>query len=135
MVFIIQRSRDSTFRFDPSWFSATPGGLACLEVHMAAVCAALPVFWPVLSTRWEVFVTTEVSITHEFGRIHPKTNRDVALHQTPSRRGLTRDSDEAQSLERWEPFVGDHTTRLGENETVVEGPAAAKRGIGQLLGY
>jgi hypothetical protein len=126
MVFIIQRSRGNEFRLDPSWFSSTTGGLACLEVHLAAVCAALPVFWPVLTTTWAVFVTTEVSVTREFGRIHPKTNREVRVRSTSSDRGLARESDEALAPEGWEPFVGDNTTGLGETETTVEAPAVAK---------
>jgi len=127
MVFIIQRSQDNLFRFDPSWYSSTTGGLACLEVHLAAICAALPVFWPVLTTTWGVFVTTEVSVTREFGRIHPKTNRKVTLRSTSSNRNLTQESDESQAQEGWEPFVGDNTTGLGESETIVEAPAVAKR--------
>jgi len=134
MVFIIQRSRDNTFRLDPSWYSSTTGGLACLEVHLAAVCAALPVFWPVLTTTWAVFVTTEVSVTREFGQIHPKTNREVTLRSTSSNRDLTRKSDESRAPEGWEPFVGDNTTGLGESETIVEAPAVAKRRVGQRLG-
>jgi len=118
-----------TFRFDPTWYSPTIGGLACLEVHLAAVCAALPVFWPLLTTTWgRVFVTTEVSVTREFGRFRPKTNTDLELHSTSSHRNLTLDqSHELQHPEGWEPFVGDEMTGLGESETVVEAPAVAKR--------
>jgi len=134
MAFIIQRSKDGTFQFDPSWYSATTGGLASLEIHLAAVCAALPVFWPVLTTTWGIFVTTEVSVTREFGRIHPKTNREGELRSTSSHRELTRESHESQGPEGWEPFVGDDTTGLGENKTVVEAPAVAKQGFGQWLG-
>ena len=126
MVFIIQRSRDDTFRFDPSWYSSTTGGLTCLEVHLAAVCAALPVFWPVLTTTWGVFVTTEVSVTREVGRIHPRTDREAVSRSTSSKRDMTHVPDESGAPEGWEPFVGDNTTGLGENETIVEAPAGGK---------
>ena len=135
MAFIIKRLRDGTFWFDPSWYNSTTAGLACLEVHLATVCAALPVFWPVLTTSWgQISVTTEVSVTREPGRMLPKTNRDVELHSTSSRRSLMlQQFPESQAPEGWEPFVGDETTGLGENETVVEVPAVAKRGIGHYI--
>jgi hypothetical protein len=132
MASIIERSKDDMFRYDPSWYSSTTGGLASLEVHLASVCAALPVFWPVLTTTWGIFVTTEVKVTREFGQIHPKAYREGELHSTLSHRELTHES---RDLENWEPFVGDDKTGLGESETVVEAPAVAKRRIGQYLGH
>ncbi len=129
MVFVIRNFTADTFRFDPSWYDATTAGLACLEVHLAAVCAALPVFWPVLTTKWDrIFVTTEVTVTREFGRLHPKMNTETELHSTSSRWNLTLDQfHQSQDPQGWEPYVGDETTGLGENETVVEGPAVGKR--------
>lgn len=129
MAFVIQNFTADTFRFDPSWYDATTAGLACLEVHLAAVCAALPVFWPVLTTRWgRIFVTTEVIVTRESGQFHPKMNTEIELHSTSSRRNLTLDQvHQPQDPQRWEPYVGDETTGLGENETVVEGPSVGKR--------
>ncbi len=91
-------------------------------------------FWLVLTTTWGVFITTEVSVTREFGGIHPKTNREVTLRSTLSNRDLRRESDESKAPEGWEPFVGDNTTGLGESETIVEAPAVAKWRVGQRLG-
>ncbi|KAL2132013.1 hypothetical protein VTI74DRAFT_4319 [Chaetomium olivicolor] len=135
MVFVIQNFTADTFRFDPSWYDATTDGLASLEVHLAAVCAALPVFWPVLTTRWDrIFVTTEVTVTREFGRFHPKTNTETELHSTSSRQNLTLDQfHQSQGLQGWEPYVGDGTTSLGENETVIEGPAVGKRYLAPIM--
>ena len=139
MVFIIQKSRDGSLRFDPTWFAATTGGLATLEVHLAAICAALPVFWPVLATKWgQIKVTTEVSVTRESGRIQPKSslNRELELQSTSSRRSPTLEqSHSLQRAESWHPFVGDEATGLGENETVVVAPAAAKRRVRHYLKY
>jgi hypothetical protein len=132
MAFIIERSRDDKFQYDQSWYSSMTGALACLEVHLASVCAALPVFWPVLTKIWGIFVTTEVRVTREFGQMQPKTHREGELHSTLSHWDLTRES---RGLESWEPFVGDDKTGLGENETVIEAPAVAKRRIGQYLGH
>jgi hypothetical protein len=132
MAFVIKNfTPASTFRFDPAWYSPTTDGLACLEVHLAAICAALPVFWPLVATTWDrVVVTTEVSVTREFGQFRPRTrtNMDIELHSTSSRRDLTLDqSHELQGPETWQPFVGDETTGLGESEIVIEAPVAAKR--------
>ncbi len=139
LVFVIQSSQDGTLRFDPTWFAATTGGLATLEVHLAAICAALPVFWPVLATTWgQIFVTTEVLVTREFGRIQPKSNlnRELELQSTSSRRRMTlEESHDSQRRESWHPFVGDETTGFGESETVVEAPAAAKQRVRQNLKY
>lgn len=129
MVFVIQNFTADTFRFDPSWYDATTASLACLEVHLAAVCAALPVFWPVLTTRWDrIFVTTEVTVTREFGRFRPKTNTETELHSASSHRNLMLDQFyRSQNPQGWEPNVGGGTTGLGKNGTVVEGPAVGKR--------
>ncbi|KAK3902460.1 hypothetical protein C8A05DRAFT_15485 [Staphylotrichum tortipilum] len=147
MVYVVQHFTARSFRFDPTWNNATMAGLACLEVDLASVCAALPVFWPVLTTTWgRIFVTTEVSVTREVGQMHPHHHvvqqqqqqqgecggdkvlqhgvdgQGDGLRVTTSRQRLTGTDVgvEQGSLEGWEPFVGDETTGLGENETVVE---------------
>ena len=102
---------------------------------MAAVCSALPVLWPVLKDTWNrIFVTQEVTVTHEYGIFVPKnappssqqqndievqsahagSDRDLVLVETPPR------------PEDWNPFVGDEKTGLGENETRVESLAGGK---------
>ncbi len=75
-------------------------------------------------------MTTEVSVTREVGRLYPKTNtetnNDTELHSTSSRRSLILDQHhQEQGLQVWEPYVGGGAG-LGENATVVEGPAVAK---------
>jgi hypothetical protein len=110
---------------DPTWYSPTAASLACLEVHMAATCAALPVFWPVVSKAWNhIVVTQTVSVTTEYGRF-PSKAHDVELQSATSDRNLNHDP--SQMPETWEPFVGDETTGLGENETVVESHTASAR--------
>jgi hypothetical protein len=129
MVFVIQNFTQDTFLFDPSWYDATTAGLASLEVHLAAVCAALPVFWPVLTTTWDrIFVTTVVTVTREVGPFQRPRDVERGLHSTSSRGNLARcDELQSQSITHdWEPYVGDEGTGLGENETVVEGPAVRK---------
>ena len=72
-----------------------------------------------------IFVTTEVTVTRDFGRLRPKMNRETKLHSTSSRWNLTLDQcHQSQDPQGWEPYVGDGTAGLGENETIVEGPAA-----------
>ncbi|KAG8167610.1 hypothetical protein KVR01_003299 [Diaporthe batatas] len=53
--------------FDPTWYGTTPIVLSCMEVDLAAVCASLPVFWPVIQRGIGsvIVVTHEVKITRE----------------------------------------------------------------------
>jgi hypothetical protein len=67
---IITESRAGTYpTLDPSWYGGGPIVLAALEIDLAAMCASLPVFWPVLKSNlgW-IFVTREVSVTRELRR-------------------------------------------------------------------
>ncbi|KAI1343254.1 hypothetical protein F5Y15DRAFT_228860 [Xylariaceae sp. FL0016] len=51
---------------DPTWYGPISILLAVLEVDAAAICASVPIFWPVLTLHWgKIFVTQEVDITHE----------------------------------------------------------------------
>jgi len=123
MVDVIRFATAHLGQFDPPWYAPTPTGLASLEGHLAATCAALPVFWPVLKTKWNrIFVTRKVSVTREYGVFPSKAAQDVEMQSMSSDRNLTLDP-QSQEPEGWEPFVGDETTGLGENETVVQSPA------------
>lgn len=54
--------------FDPTWYGPTPIVLAALEVDVAVISAALPVFWPVLrnlNLKLNITVTREVKVTLE----------------------------------------------------------------------
>ncbi len=125
MADVIRFSTAHMGQFDPPWYAPTPAGLASLEAHLAAACAALPVFWPVLKTTWNrIFVTQEVSITREYGVLRSKVAQEVEMQSVTSDRNLT--PDQSQEPAGWEPFVGDETTGLGENETVVQSPAEPK---------
>jgi len=125
MIYVIQIEAAGVGSFDPTWYSPTAAGLANLEAHLAVACAALPVFWPSLEKTWnKIFVTYEVSITTGYGRF-PSRSNDVELQSTSSDRNLT--CDTPQTPEGWEPFVGDETTGLGENETVIESLAPPNR--------
>jgi hypothetical protein len=116
---------ENTGSFDPVWYSPTLSALYCIEGHLAVSCAALPVFWPVLKTAWNrIFVTTEVTVSRTKGPFPRKAN-DVGLQSVGSDRNLTLDQS-YHMPESWEPFVGDETTGLGENETVILSPAAAR---------
>jgi hypothetical protein len=122
VVYIIQlNGRDA---FDPIWDNPTVMGLASFEMHIATVCAGLPVFWPVLKTTWNrIMVTYEVSVTRGYG-VFPskKAATDIELQAGQSDRNLVLD----EQPDGWEPFVGDETTGLGENETVVESLSGRK---------
>jgi hypothetical protein len=118
MTFVIKMSAAGVAAFDPTWYSPTTVGLGAIEVHLAAACAAIPVFWPSLERRWNrIFVTQTVSVTTERGPF-PSKPKDVELQPIDSDANNTRDVCEVP--EGWEPFVGDETTGLGINETVIE---------------
>lgn len=51
---------------DPTWYGPITIILAVLEVDCAAICASIPIFWPVLAAQWgSVFITQEIKITRE----------------------------------------------------------------------
>ena len=124
MVVVIQIESGDRGCFDPTWYAPTVAGLANIEAHLAVACASLPVFWPSLKKTWNtIFVTHEVSVTTDYGQF-PTRSDDFGL-QSISSDNLR--LDPAQLSEGWEPFVGDETTGLGENVTVIESTAAVKR--------
>lgn len=117
--------------WDLSWNSPTPVGLAVVEICLASICAALPVFWPVIKTGWgKILVTYEVSITREYGIFVPrKKKQQQGLPRSDSSNGelaasdATQPSTEVQPIPEWDPYVGDPRTGMGESETTVESPA------------
>lgn len=123
----ITKKRD----FDPLFDSPTIMGLASFESHLAAICAALPILWPVIKTTWDrIFVTYEVTVTQEYGGVFPKkTAADIELQSVPASLNEQHDSS------GWVPFVGDETTGLGENTTsvVTEKDRRASRVLGGLF--
>ena len=128
---------------DLSWNSATPTGLAIVEICLALVCAALPIFWPVFENSWgKIFVTYEVEIKRESGVFVPRKLRkqrqqrqqqrkisspdfelDICAQQWQPLPGDAADGDPPG----WDPYVGDATTGLGESDAVVVSPAGAGR--------
>jgi hypothetical protein len=49
--------------YDPSWFGPGTLILATLEIDIASICASVPIFWPVLSTKiLKIFVVTQVTV-------------------------------------------------------------------------
>ncbi|KAK2047988.1 hypothetical protein LZ31DRAFT_606766 [Colletotrichum somersetense] len=68
----LMRSRVGTYpTLDVTWYTPLPMTLAILEIDIAAICASLPVFWPVLqSSMGAIFVTREVKITTEIVDTH-----------------------------------------------------------------
>lgn len=110
--------------FDPIWDNPTVMGLASCEVHLAAICAAIPVFWPVVRETWNrIFVTYEVTVTRGYTEFpSSKKTNDVELLES--------------QRDHWEPYVGDETNGVGESETVVESLAGKRpRKPRDMLGH
>ncbi|KAL1870145.1 hypothetical protein Daus18300_005209 [Diaporthe australafricana] len=68
---IVETRATTSPTFDPTWYGPTPIVLAALEVDVATICAALPVFWPVLQQidMSQILVTHEVKVTLEHRRL------------------------------------------------------------------
>ncbi|KAH9905423.1 hypothetical protein F4778DRAFT_707182 [Xylariomycetidae sp. FL2044] len=76
---------------DPTWYGPISILLAVLEVDAAAVCASVPIFWPVLTVQWgKIFVTQEVNITHE---ARYRDDDDVGLTRGASHERSPSESD------------------------------------------
>jgi len=155
MVYVIRLWLTGDGIFDPTWYSPTVTALACLEVHLACVCAALPIFRPVLTATWNrIFVKYEVRVTQERGPFPtsrtgcakidfsgPGPGGDVELQPATSSAApvdcgnvAAADAKPPHISDGWEPFVGDETTGLGENETVVRATKTKRRRIMRLFG-
>lgn len=62
---IVQHKATTSPTFDPTWYGPISIILASLEVDVATICAAVPVFWPILTSKFGViFVTREIKIEH-----------------------------------------------------------------------
>lgn len=110
--------------WDLSWNSPTPTGLATIEINLAAVCAALPIFWPVLQERWvRILVTYEVKVTRESGIFTPRSKTNQPPQTASSERELTAGEPEPFQPTEWDPYVRDTKTAFGDSETTVESPA------------
>ncbi|GAB1311761.1 Rhodopsin domain-containing protein [Madurella fahalii] len=149
---------------DPSWNGPTPTALAVIESSLASMCAALPVFWPIIEKAWGmILVRYEVSVTYEPGIFIPrkkkKANNNKQLQGVrPSGMELTRyqtgssssqnelpqflrEGGEGGDLEdlggppEWDPYVGDATTGLGETDTIVQSPAEGPPRNGKGVGF
>ncbi|KAK9775531.1 hypothetical protein AB5N19_08694 [Seiridium cardinale] len=58
--------------FDPTWYGPISILLATLEVDVSTICASVPVFWPVLTSKMDkILVTQEIKIerAHRFSTI------------------------------------------------------------------
>lgn len=50
---------------DPLFYAPVAILLATAEVTVASIAASIPIFWPVLSTKfYEILVTNDIEITH-----------------------------------------------------------------------
>jgi hypothetical protein len=121
MVFVVKMYTAGEGAFDPTWYSPTVAGLGAIENHLAATCAAIAVFWPSLERRWnKIFVTQTVSVTTQSGQFPFRSNNNTDMEMQSSRSDKDQVLNAPELAEGWEPFVGDETTGLGINETVIE---------------
>lgn len=102
--------------FDPTFYGTTPIVLSAIELDLAAVCASLPVFWPVIqkSIGSVIIVTHEVKITREQRPAGDGSmeagNENVGLRRQQSEEVLLEDDDDALPIQsnRFSFGSGDH---------------------------
>lgn len=113
--------------WDLSWNSPTPTGLAALEINLASICAALPVFWPVVRDKWAALVTYEVIVASEPG-VYGRKRNDESLPPKSGESGVQLAPGEPPKFEaaEWDPNA---LTRMGDTETVVESAAASAKKV------
>lgn len=85
---VIVDNRATTYpAFDPTWYGGTGIVLSVLEVNIATIVAALPVFWPLLRRNIDrIFITHEVEVkvtsTEGFNQIKGDGDSDVKRQPT-----------------------------------------------------
>ena len=95
-----------------------------MEINLATVCAALPIFWPVIQEKWNRFimVTHEVRITRESGEFTRIRHATDGQHESQT---IELESGVQKGFEpmAWDPYVRDTKTAMGDIETTVQSPA------------
>ena len=120
--------------WDLTWNGPTTSGLAAIEINLAAICAALPIFWPVIREKWgRILVTREVKITSEDGTFMPlgssmgsrsHTDQSQKIELKEGEGGAPRGFEHTE----WNPYVRDTKTAYGDIETTVQSHKPSKAG-------
>ncbi|KAJ0107968.1 hypothetical protein J7T55_008104 [Diaporthe amygdali] len=116
--------------FDPTWYGTTPIVLSCMEVDLAAICASLPVFWPVIqkSIGSVIIVTHEVKITREQRRTGDgnTSNENVDLRRQRSEEVLLEDGDSLPiQMNRFSFGSGDYYRNSFTSKQQTGGPVSS----------
>ena len=114
---------------DLSWNSPTPTGLAALEINLASICAALPVFWPVVRDKWAALVTYEVTVASEPGVYTRKQKHRPPPRSAESDVELAPNEPPKFEPSEWDPNVWTSRTGMGDSETVVESAAVSVKKV------
>lgn len=96
-------------QFDPSWYGASAIGLSIVEINVATMLAALPVFWPHITERLSsIMITREVEINVSgIGFNEIKDDEEDKFHSETS-------SQKAENM-----WSGNHTRNIYNDATVV----------------
>jgi hypothetical protein len=71
--------------YDFTWHTPLMMILSCLEIHLAIMCASMPIFWPIIEKSFAaIFVQYEVNVTEE--RIDNEYGLAYELEHSKSRR-------------------------------------------------
>lgn len=121
---IVETAATTSPTFDPTWYGSTPIVYAALEVDVATITAALPVFWPVLvnlSNRTHILVTREVKVTLE----HRSDPDDDAIELQRSASGLQTRTTRSDYYD--DPYIAERVNPFKEPQFGVKADVDANR--------
>lgn len=133
---LIQTTMTTYPTFDPTWYGSTPIVFAALEVDIATITAALPVFWPVLRELHlsQIMVTREVKVTMEHRRLssdgETEDPDDDGIELQRSKSGLQDRS--AGSIHYKDPYIAQQvnpfrSAEFGSKSDIEAGPMGRKK--------
>lgn len=85
LAVVVETQATTKPEFDPSWYGATTIGLSILEINVATIVAALPVFWPHLQKNLDKIMITreiEIKVTGSSGFNQIESNDDKSKRRT-----------------------------------------------------
>ncbi|KAH9905258.1 hypothetical protein F4778DRAFT_698996 [Xylariomycetidae sp. FL2044] len=142
LVTVTEHRATTSPTFDPTWYSPSSMMLGLIECIAAAICASIPVFWPVLTAQIDaIFVTHEIKITRDHrysdegyneielqhGSEHSRAGSETSLNHIPSKQGREKTSHYLDDFiqDQVDPLRA-KTAFAVESEVKADGPKGKK---------
>lgn len=102
-VVIVSNRATTSPEFDPTWYGGTSIGLSILEINIATIVAALPVFWPHLRRNIDkIMVTHEVEVKITTSPVFSQTSGDSRWATVPWQAGNNKAGNEVIFMRKLE---------------------------------